>query len=88
MSHEQNLSTTSGAPEFVAQYFPEIPASGIGIYDLDRRGSVTLSLQEMNGLLWKPFVGKTDKNNLLGDHNSLVLSQCSYSKLCFSCFHR
>jgi hypothetical protein len=30
MSHEQNLSSTSGDPEFVAQEFFEIPASEQG----------------------------------------------------------
>jgi hypothetical protein len=31
MSHKQNLSSTSGEPEFVAPLFFEIPASAIAI---------------------------------------------------------
>jgi hypothetical protein len=36
MSHGQNLSSTSGEPEFVAQYFFEIPASGIFVQTITR----------------------------------------------------
>jgi hypothetical protein len=44
MSHEQNLSTTSGAPEFVAQYFLEIQASDnrYTVYMILTGGAVSL----------------------------------------------
>jgi hypothetical protein len=48
MSHEQNLSSNSGDPEFVAQYFFEIPASGV-LYHMEDVQYESNTTEDKNG---------------------------------------
>jgi hypothetical protein len=57
MSHGQNLNSTSGEPEFVAQYFFEIPASESMKETPRRRITVSSSLTQARkvnfiGFMW------------------------------------